>query len=1249
MIFKAQTLSLNPAVHPLKVNLYLPLRSLLQIQSYMMIKTVYGILIFLTAALTGNAQVVLYSADFGTGTAFPAGWNVTGTQAANIEISTATPSNIYNFPISFSAGSNLNDGATGAANGTAIITVSGVVNTVGYTSVQVLFGARETANYSGTFLFDWSSDGVVWNPIAFSNVANNSTWQLINAGNWLSLPAGASNQSNLQFRLTLTRSSGGIGNYSIDDFTVQGFPSGGSNATDYFRSRQSGNWHLSSSWESSPDNSTWINATLVPNSSANIIRIRNGHTVNMNGSVSADQLIIDAGGFLIHPNTTGFTLDNGTGDDMTVSGTYVLHGANPLGLGTYVVENGGIIRADDNNGGTADNIAMSSNGRVLFKTGSIFQWNNTSQFSANGFTYFNSATERPVFRLTQGIGLAVGGGSDLVINGLFETNGTISFTGGGSKIFRDGIIGAAVISQTASCGTFIISGTNAQLGGTGLIQLSNSGLQIAAGAQVLLTGNKAVNNSSFINNGTFNCQGFIVSGTTAFTHNAGATLGIGSSEGITTAGLGNIQTSSRTYSSSANYLYNGTTNQQTGVFTTTPVANSVNALSIANTGNVVTLSTNNLTTNNLYLNSGFFASGTNQTLRIAANGIIYGNGGHNQNNAAAGNIEFVGNGSTNGIAPGFPNLYSVIINGSVDFNANPNTQSATILNRLQLNNGSSVSDAAFYATGSTLIYNTGFTYNRNVEWGSAPGVQGYPYHVTVQGNTILDLNTNPVATAQLALGGNLTAGTANGWGRIYMNAGMARPLSIGGSLIIGSSNAASNSSELYLSATLGGDLWLYGSFTRYNNCSFTDNNRAVYFIGSSNASINTPDIITPAIPSQDFSYVRLDKTGNATVTLNCAIGITRELSFINGYTQSSSDNLLVFYNDAAALLASAVSFNNGPVKKIGNDAFVFPVGKPQLAGPAGGGYRFMSISAPALTADAYTAEFIVGSATALGPIGVAAYALGLKRVSRCEYWTLNRNNGTSAVDVTLSWNERSNCNVSYVSDLNTLAVAHFDAVSGTWDLFGGEGNTNPISTVTAGSITWPGVTSFSPFSLASTDFLENVLPLTLSSFTARARKDDVQIDWNVMNNIDQDEYVLERSGDGRLFHEFKKVPAKVILNQAAYTELDKKPLFGWNYYRLRAVDKQDREKLSDVVKVWFGTDELIRISPNPASEKIVINLSQPSSISQIELVNIAGQVLQKWSRTQFTTEINISHLQAGMYYLRIQGKNGLSTKCFVKN
>ncbi|HTG55404.1 MAG TPA: T9SS type A sorting domain-containing protein, partial [Niabella sp.] len=74
----------------------------------------------------------------------------------------------------------------------------------------------------------------------------------------------------------------------------------------------------------------------------------------------------------------------------------------------------------------------------------------------------------------------------------------------------------------------------------------------------------------------------------------------------------------------------------------------------------------------------------------------------------------------------------------------------------------------------------------------------------------------------------------------------------------------------------------------------------------------------------------------------------------------------------------------------------------------------------------------------------------------------------------------------------------------------------------------------------------------------------------------------------------------------------------------------------------------IRLSPNPASEKIIVSFAEPSSIYQIELVNISGQVLKRTQTIQFNNIVDISHLQAGMYYLRISGKNWLSIKSFIK-
>jgi hypothetical protein len=440
---------------------------------------------------------------------------------------------------------------------------------------------------------------------------------------------------------------------------------------------------------------------------------------------------------------------------------------------------------------------------------------------------------------------------------------------------------------------------------------------------------------------------------------------------------------------------------------------------------------------------------------------------------------------------------------------------------------------------------------------------------------------------------------------------------------------------------------LYGNFSRYNGSSYTDNDRAIFFKGAVNTSINTPNVaITPTVPTQYFSYAIVDKSaGTQVITLNCPVGISKLITFNKGIITSSANNPLVVIDNANATDASTNSFVNGPVKKIGDDNFNFPVGKLVSITSH---YRLIGISG--LSADptnAFTAEFRRESATAKGPVNSPGLP-PLQWVSKCEYWTLDHNAGTSTANVTLSWTAQSPCDQAYVTNLSYLVIAHFNTSTGKWDNHGSNGVTG---NTTDGTITWNNVSNFSPFSLGTTDVRYNPLPqpLNLVSFSAVCHKSDVLIDWSLTNNNDQEEYILEHSRDGVNFEVLKVVPSKVILNLATYSEADSNPYYGWNYYRLYVTDKQNREKISYVVKVWYGLNELIRIFPNPASEKIVINFSDPRSIYRIDLVNISGQVLKQVNTFQFTTEINISQLQAGMYYLRILDKNGLVTKPFVKN
>lgn len=119
--------------------------------------------------------------------------------------------------------------------------------------------------------------------------------------------------------------------------------------------------------------------------------------------------------------------------------------------------------------------------------------------------------------------------------------------------------------------------------------------------------------------GTLNTGTFVVSGSGAFELNAGGTLGIGSPDGITSSGAtGNIQVSgSRTFSTAANYTYNGTSAQVTG----NGLPSTINSLTINNASGV-TLTASTSLTGDLTVSSGTFDLGAHSANRSSSGGTL---------------------------------------------------------------------------------------------------------------------------------------------------------------------------------------------------------------------------------------------------------------------------------------------------------------------------------------------------------------------------------------------------------------------------------------------------------------------------------------------------------------------------------------------------------------------------------------------------------------------------------------------------
>ncbi len=170
------------------------------------------------------------------------------------------------------------------------------------------------------------------------------------------------------------------------------------------------------------------------------------------------------------------------------------------------------------------------------------------------------------------------------------------------------------------------------------------------------------------------------------------------------------------------------------------------------------------------------------------------------------------------------------------------------------------------------------------------------------------------------------------------------------------------------------------------------------------------------------------EAGKVEMMRSCTIDSSLTLS--GGLLQT--DSLISLKSPVTTTGSSANSFIDGPVKKTGNSAFVFPIGDQ-------GKYRPLTISAPSQATDAFSAQYFYSPQQA----GTSTDTT-IGEISPCNYWDLQRKTGTSNVYVTLSWDSIGCC----VLDSSNIKVINWN--NSVWkDLgkgsLGGNANTGQIT------------------------------------------------------------------------------------------------------------------------------------------------------------------------------------------------------------
>jgi Secretion system C-terminal sorting domain len=403
-------------------------------------------------------------------------------------------------------------------------------------------------------------------------------------------------------------------------------------------------------------------------------------------------------------------------------------------------------------------------------------------------------------------------------------------------------------------------------------------------------------------------------------------------------------------------------------------------------------------------------------------------------------------------------------------------------------------------------------------------------------------------------------------------------------------------------------------------------------------------VFTTTPTAGTVNNLTINNTSTAGVTLSQAESVAGVLTLTDGLLNTTTTKMITVNNGGSTTGASNSSFVNGPITKVGEQAFTFPVGA------AGTGYVPIGISAPSTTTDAFLAQYNRSSAAVLGLIS----AVGLNHVSKCDYWTLNHTAGSSAVNVTGYWNANSPCGSTYVNDLATIALAHFNGAS--WNAWG---NDVISGSTTSGSVTWNNVSNFSPFSLSSTSLFDP-LPVTLVDFNAAWQAGGtVGVTWEVQEGLNINHFDIQRSAEGVNWQTIGTLDASGSSAMATdYSYTDAAPLPGQDYYRLQLVDDNGNDTYSTVRVVSQSSGSGITIFPNPATDHINISFGVggvPGSFGasgalgslgtggaqgsvSVRLMNVTGQVLLQESVTNpvgETITLSVSAYPSGSYLVQV--------------
>jgi hypothetical protein len=167
-----------------------------------------------------------------------------------------------------------------------------------------------------------------------------------------------------------------------------------------------------------------------------------------------------------------------------------------------------------------------------------------------------------------------------------------------------------------------------------------------------------------------------------------------------------------------------------------------------------------------------------------------------------------------------------------------------------------------------------------------------------------------------------------------------------------------------------------------------------------------------------------------------------------------------------------------------------------------------------------------------------------------------------------------------------------------------------------------------------------VLATNILSFNGNKEGNAAKLMWNIDNALDYVYFEVERSATGIFFESIGTIKAVDNPNKYNFTFYDNNLLTGTGFYRIKIVQKDGGAIYTRTISILNKADNYFTISPNPATDYIVISSGGAlTGTADISIYDATGREVKKLTSQSFSNNnrvrISVQDMGVGNYFVKI--------------